>query len=210
MGRWLQAEKRSLTTMPTKALPSSGRRSTQTLDECHHHSRYNELLPAPLPSGVTTIHVGGGGAGFIDLGHSLLTRKIRAFLHGLLQRGADPLADRCHRSTNDLHQQQLVEQSIGLADLASTCSVAKVLAEQEGDTSWCSRCSITRGVIGVISITWRRQGSESSPCSKVPQRRVGAPPPHPPARSAAAPALIQDDPAGRRDCGRCPCAARVA
>ncbi len=48
---------------------------------------------------------------------------------------------------------------------------AQVLVEQRGQSRRCSRCSISKGVIGGISITWCRQGSGSSPCSKVPQRR---------------------------------------
>ena len=43
--------------------------------------------------------------------------------------------------------------------------------EQQGQISRCSRCSITSGVIGGISITRWRNGSGSSPCNKVPQWR---------------------------------------
>jgi hypothetical protein len=47
------------------------------------------------------------------------------------------------------------ELSLGPYGLASTSagSVAQVLVEQQGHTSRCSRCSITSGVIGGISIT---------------------------------------------------------
>ena len=42
------------------------------------------------------------------------------------------------------------------------------------------------------------------------RHRGGAPPPHPLARSAAAPARIRDGPAGRRARGHCPCAVLAA
>lgn len=86
-------------------------------------------------------------------------------------------------------------------------SVAQLLLEQQVHTNRSSRCSISRGVIGGIVITClaREADLPSSPWGKVPQRRrawSGAPPPHRPARSAAASALIQDGPAVRRACGR--------
>lgn len=45
--------------------------------------------------------------------------------------------------------------SLGLSRLASTLagSFPQVLVEQQGNTNRCSRCSITSGVIGGISIT---------------------------------------------------------
>ena len=95
---------------------------------------------------------------------------------GCASAALDPLADRCNRSTADLHPQQLIEQRLGLAETQRegtaqqthqgtepgaivdwpphpAGSVAQVLVEQQGHTSRCSRCSITTGVIGGISIT---------------------------------------------------------
>jgi hypothetical protein len=57
-----------------------------------------------------------GGAGFIHTSHRLLTGQCQGLLHGLLQRGAYPLADPCNRSTADLDPQQLIEQHLGLAE----------------------------------------------------------------------------------------------
>jgi hypothetical protein len=49
----------------------------------------------------------------------------------------------------------LIQERLGPYGLASTSAgnVAQVLVEQQGHTSRCSRCSITTGVIGGISIT---------------------------------------------------------
>ena len=59
-------------------------------------------LPAPLARGIVAVGVAGGGASFIHAGHRLLTGKVQGLLQGLIQRGADPLADRGERSTAHL------------------------------------------------------------------------------------------------------------
>jgi hypothetical protein len=57
-----------------------------------------------------------GCSGFIHVGHRLLTGKGQGLPHRLLQRGANPIADRDNRSAADLHPQQLIEQRLGLAE----------------------------------------------------------------------------------------------
>ena len=88
---------------PAKAAPEQlnggGGGSAQALDEHRHHSGDHDPLPAPFATGIVAVGVAGGGAGFIHVGHRLLTSQCQGLLHGLLQRGADPLADRSDRSS---------------------------------------------------------------------------------------------------------------
>jgi hypothetical protein len=63
---------------------------------------------------------------------------------GLAETQGEGTAQQTHQSTEP--------KPYGLAS-TSAGNVAQVLVEQQGHTSRCSRCSITTGVIGVISIT---------------------------------------------------------
>ena len=112
---------------PAKAAPQhldgGSRRPTQALDEHRHHGGDHDPLPAPFSRGIVAHHfaedcvygIAGGGDGLIHVSYRLLTGKCQGPLHGHLQRGADPLADHCNRSTADLHPKQLLEQRLGLA-----------------------------------------------------------------------------------------------
>ena len=66
--------------------------------------------------GVAPVGITGGGTGFIDVDHRLLTGKRKGLLHGLLQCCAQALADGGHRSTADLYPQQLIQKRLGLAE----------------------------------------------------------------------------------------------
>ena len=97
-------------------LDGGGCGSAQALDEHRHHCSDHDPLPAPLAGGIVAVSVAGGGAGFIDIGHRLLTGKGQGLLHGLRQGCTQALADLCKRPTADLHPQQLIEQRLGLAE----------------------------------------------------------------------------------------------
>ena len=105
---------------PAKAAPEQldrgGCGAAQTLDEHRHCGRHHDPLPAPLAGGIVAVGVAGGGAGFIHVGHRLLTGKGQGLLHGPRQGCAQTLADLCNRSTAHLHPQQLIEQRLGLAE----------------------------------------------------------------------------------------------
>ena len=102
--------------MPPKGLPSSSiaaavdRLSPWT--EHRHHSGDQDPLPAPLSGGI----VAGGGAGFVDVDHRLLTGKGQGLLHGQRQGCAQALADRGNLPAAHGNSQQLLEQRLGLAE----------------------------------------------------------------------------------------------
>jgi hypothetical protein len=105
---------------PAKGAPQQldggGCGSAQALEEHRHCGGDHDPLPAPFSTGIVPIGVAGGGAGFIHVGHRLLTGSLQRLSHRFRQHGAQTLADLCNRSTADLHPQQLIEQRLGLAE----------------------------------------------------------------------------------------------
>jgi hypothetical protein len=135
--------------IPAKGAPQqldgSSRRPTQALNEHRHHGGDHHPLPAALAVGIAFVGIAGGCAGFIHVGHRLLTGKSKGLLHGLLQCCPQALADHGDRPTADLHPQQLIEQPLGLAE-----------TQQEGTAQQAHQGTEPGAVTAGLHISWQQ------------------------------------------------------
>ena len=140
-------------------LNSGSRPATQSLDEHCHHGGDQDPLPAPVSRGIVahrfakdcTYGIAGGGAGFIDLGHLLLTSQCQGLLHGLLQRGAAASgAAGTHQPEQPLLNQQRRDWR-NRDHLSRQGGGSSIFTLGQGATSaagmvWCSTTSSTRSI----------------------------------------------------------------